>query len=104
MYQEVFKDLFEIFSKRTMYQEVFKDLFEIFSKARKDGQTIFEGWNPLNFASPADMAKIHKCLGIGGASKVMKFFCHCCEIISADIVKVNCGDQICGRCCNKQRQ
>ena len=58
----------------TMYQEDFKDIFEIFSKVSKDGKTTIEGWHPLTFASPADMTAIQKFLGIGGAAKVMKFF------------------------------
>ena len=36
--------------------------------------------------------------------QIHEVFCHCCEILSADIVKENCGDQICGRCRNKQRR
>ena len=55
---------------------------------------LFSDWQPLNFASPADMAAIQKCLGIGGAAKVQKFFCHCCEICSDVICKPRVGIKI----------
>lgn len=58
----------------TMYQDEFKELFDTFNEASKEGQDIFPEWQPVNFASPADMAAIQKCLGIGGAAKVMHFF------------------------------
>ena len=57
-----------------MYREEFSEIFEVFNNASKPGQTIFEGWEPLNFANPADMAAIQKMLGIGGACKVKTFF------------------------------
>ena len=87
----------------TMYQEEFREMFDIFNKASKDGQTIFQDWKKLNFSSPADMAAIQKCLGIGGAAKVMKFFCHCCPITSREISTPNTGDNICEECRKKER-
>ena len=85
-----------------MYQEEFKKIFELFDEASKQGQQVFPGWERLNFANPADMAAIQKCLGIGGAAKVMKFFCHCCSIESNDIVTPNASDKICSSCASKQ--
>ena len=60
----------------TMYQEEFAYLFEIFDKASKEGQTIFPYWKRIEFANPANMAAIQKCLGIGEDEKVMGLFCH----------------------------
>ena len=48
---------------KKMYQEEFKDIFQVFLDASKEGQTIFPGWHPINFANPADMAAIQKCWG-----------------------------------------
>ena len=87
---------------KKMYQEEFKSLFDTFIEASEEGQDVFEGWKPINFSNPADMAAIQKVLGIGGAAKVYKFFCHCCSITSAEIVTPNEGDNICGRCREKQ--
>ena len=56
-----------------IYQEEFKKIFELFDKAINVAQMVFSGWEQLNFANPADMAAIQKCLCIGGAAKVMKF-------------------------------
>ena len=83
---------------KKMYQEEFKSLFDTFIEASEEGQDVFEGWKPINFSNPADMAAIQKVLGIGGAAKVLQFFCHCCPIISAEIVTPNKGEKNCGRC------
>ena len=87
-----------------MYQEEFKKIFELFDEESKQGQQVFPGWERLNFANPADMAAIQKCLSIGGAAKVMKFFCHCCSIESNDIVTPNASDKICSLCASKQER
>ena len=50
-----------------MYREDLSKIFELFNDVSKPGQTIFEGWEPLDFANPADMAAIQKILGIRGA-------------------------------------
>ena len=81
-----------------MYQEEFADFFQFFVDASKEGQTVFPGWEPINFANPANMVVIQKVLGIGGAAKVWKFFCHCCSLTSQDIVKPNCREDACKTC------
>ena len=58
----------------TMYQEEFKHLFELLFWAAKISQQEFNGWEPFNFANPADMAAIQKCVGLGGACKIKQFF------------------------------
>ena len=63
-----------------MYQEEFQDLFDVFVDASKQGRQVFPEWEPIHFSNPADMAAIQKVLGIGGAAKVMTFFCHCCYL------------------------
>ena len=85
-----------------MYQEEFCEMFELFRKAGMPMQDIFEGWKGVQIVNPADMAAIQKILGIGGAAKVYKFFCHCCPLTSANIVKPNSGAGICERCAEKQ--
>ena len=79
-----------------MYQEEFKELFELFIAASKPNQEVFPDWEPINFANPADMAAIQKVLGIGGAAKVWKFFCHCCSLTSDNIVEPN--ENLCSTC------
>jgi hypothetical protein len=81
-----------------MYQDEFQDLFDIFVDASKPGQKVFSGWEPIHFSNPADMAAIQKVLGIGGAAKVMTFFCHCCSLTSSEIAVENSGDAICDAC------
>ena len=81
-----------------MYQEEFKDLFQIFIDASADNQKVFPEWKPINFSNPADMAAIQKVLGIGGAAKVWRFFCHCCSLTSQDIVTPNEGSDVCTEC------
>ena len=61
---------------KEMYQDKFRHIFQLYSDASKENQTIFPDWEPINFVNPADMAAIQKVLGIGGAAKVWKFFCH----------------------------
>ena len=50
---------------------------------------FFPDWGPINFANPDDVAVNQKVLGIKGAAKVWKIFCHCCSLTSADIVEPN---------------
>ena len=83
---------------QAMYQEEFKEMFEILFQAAEVGQTEFPGWEPLNFANPANMAAIQKCLGLGGACKVTKYFCYCCSIVSHLCATGNTGDKICRKC------
>ena len=56
-----------------IYCEEFSEIFQMFDDASKPGQQIFEGWEPLNFANPANMAAIQRMLGIGGACKIVTF-------------------------------
>ena len=70
--------------------------------ASEQCQDIFPKWKSINLSNPSDMAAIQKVLGIGGASKVWKFFCHCCSLTSNDIAKPNEGDAICGDCRQKK--
>ena len=85
-----------------MYQEEFSHIFDLFQKAGEKDQSIFPDWVGINFSNPADMAAIQKVLGIGGAAKVWKFFCHCCSLTSKDIVTPNTGSNICEKCRKKQ--
>ena len=86
---------------KEMYQEEFASLFQLFTDASAEGQNIFPGWKNINFSNPA--AAIQKVLGIGGAAKVWKFFCHCCSLTSGKIATPNEGDAICEICCEKKR-
>ena len=81
-----------------LYQEEFKDIFRTFIDASADDQQVFQEWKPINFANLADMAAIQKVLGIGGAAKVWRFFCHCCSFALQDIVTPNQGADICTDC------
>ena len=83
---------------QAMYQESFKDIFEILSCATNIGQTEFPGWKPLNFSNPEDMAAIQKCLGLGGACKVKKKNCHCCSLVSSLCATANTGIVTCEKC------
>ena len=78
-----------------MYKEEFYKLFDLFYEAGKEGYIVFPDWYPLNFANPANMAAIQKCLGIGGAAKIMIFFCHCCALTSNKIVSANVNTYYC---------
>ena len=77
-----------------MYQNELCGLFDSFINVSVEDQDVFEGWKPINSSNPADMATIQKVLGIGGASKLYKFF-HYCSITSAEIVPSNKGEGIC---------
>ena len=84
------------------YQEEFRDTFEMLFRAAEMQQQEFEGWEPLNFANPADMAAIQKCLGLGGACKVKTYFCYCCSLTSSNCSVPNKGMAVCTKCRTKQ--
>ena len=88
---------------KEMYQDEFRHIFQLYADASKENQTIFPDWEPINFVNPADMAAIQKVLGIGGAAKVWKFFCHCCSLTLQKIVEPNVGDAICATCTEKKQ-
>jgi hypothetical protein len=58
---------------KTLYQEHFKDFFDVFSKLNLEGG--FElGNNPISVSSPQDMSSMWKALGWDGGCKVKTFF------------------------------
>ena len=48
------------------------------------------------------MAVIQKCLGLGGACKIKRYFCHCCTLKSDKCADPNIGQDVCSLCNNKQ--
>ena len=64
-------------------------------KAAELNQQKFPCWKAPNFANPANMATIHKLLGLGGTCKVKKLFCYYCSLTSNLCATPNIGYNIC---------
>jgi hypothetical protein len=65
---------------KELYSKYFTDFFAFFKQVEERG---FEGFPvPFIVSSPQDLSSHWKALGVGGACKVKKFFCHACSCSS----------------------
>ena len=80
--------------------EFAKDLAKNGLPARGDQPAIAAGGT---LVCCGDMSLQWKVAGCGGACKVAKHFCHCCEVTSADVLDYVTGDSICEICKHNNR-
>jgi hypothetical protein len=81
------KILFAKDSKST-YDDDFSDMFEYAEELRTIGIAASRhgpALKPFDVSLPQDMASFWKALGLGGAAKVIEFFCHLCSCRSLGV-------------------
>ena len=92
---------------KTLVNDVFRDFFK-FGMRFGDVGLPARGLEPAFKAKKsyvnADMSLQHKCVGRGGACKIKKFFCYCCECHGEeDMFALNEGNEVCKICRHNNR-
>jgi hypothetical protein len=75
-------------TKKSMANEV-GPFFKKADLLCRETVTIKHGWKPIELTATMDMSASQKCVGRGGASGNVKFFCHACSKTSQNIAVPN---------------